>query len=65
MVEDKTAPKWYEKKPNHKNKYNNKFSRPNGTDTKRKFGITYNTNLYVIDQIRKYIRMSNSYVIIC
>jgi len=32
MVEDKQAPKRYEKKPDHKKKYNNKFSCPNGTN---------------------------------
>jgi len=33
MVEDKPAPKRYEKKPDHKEKYNNKFSCPNGTNS--------------------------------
>jgi len=32
MVEDKPAKKMYEKKSDHKKKYNNKFSRPNGTN---------------------------------
>jgi len=32
MVEDKLAPKMYEKKSDHKKKYNNKFSRPNETN---------------------------------
>jgi len=32
VVEDKPAPKRYEKKSNHKKKYNNKFSCPNGTN---------------------------------
>ena len=32
MVEDKPTPKTYEKKPDHKKKYNDKFFRPNGTN---------------------------------
>jgi len=32
VVEDKLAPKRYEKKFDHKKKYNNKFSRPNVTN---------------------------------
>jgi len=32
VVEDKPAPKRYEKKSDHKKKYNNKFSRPNGNN---------------------------------
>jgi len=32
MVKDKPTPKRYEKKFDHKMKYNNKFSRPNGTN---------------------------------
>jgi len=35
MVEDKPSPKRYEKKPDHKKKYKNKFSRPNGIDSYR------------------------------
>jgi len=39
MVEDKPAPKRHEKKPDHKKKYNNKLSHPNGTNpTFRKKG---------------------------
>jgi len=33
MIEDKPTPKRYEKKPDHKKKYNNKFSRPNATNS--------------------------------
>jgi len=32
VVEDKQTPKRYEKKYDHKKKYNNKFSRPNGNN---------------------------------
>jgi len=32
MVEDKPTPKRYEKKYDHKKKYNHKFSRPNGNN---------------------------------
>jgi len=40
VVEDKPFLKWYEKKSDHKKKYNNKFSRPNGTNpTSRKMVI--------------------------
>ena len=33
MVKDKPTPKRYKKKPDHRNKYINKFSRPNGTNS--------------------------------
>jgi len=51
MVEGKPAPKRYEKKSNHKKKYNNKLSRPNGTNltfNKKKWVITLSVERQVI-----------------